>query len=298
MEIRETDFDGLRSLEITTSKLRLIAVTDLGPRIAFLGCRTGGNLLYWKVDEIGREGWRLLGGHRVWATRPLADESEDAYAADNDPCEVIQNDNSVTIIGAPHPFLKTRRGITLKPLDEQTFKVTSFIINTGPMLYSAGVWCPTCLDPSEGKQFGIPLGDRKLSWDIVKLVIPRTFAGHISRVNDSQITFNEDFMIVRPNGVEAKRMVMAPLGIIAMTWPAKQLSFIKQACFNPHGQYPHGCNLAVYIGPDNFMVELETYGEEQTLLPGDTIYHTETWKVVDNVLDWENPDEITELMHI
>ena len=99
-------------------------------------------------------------------------------------------------------------------------------------------------------------------------------------------------MIVRPNGVEAKRMVMAPLGIIAMTWPAKQLSFIKQARFNPHGQYPHGCNLAVYIGPGNFMVEMETYGEEQTLLPGNTINHTETWKVVDKVLDWQNPDQI------
>ncbi len=105
-------------------------------------------------------------------------------------------------------------------------------------------------------------------------------------------------MIVCPNGIKAKCMVMALLGTIEMTWPAKQLTFIKQARFSPRGQYPHGCHLIVYIGPDTFMVEMDTHGEEQTPLLGDTINHTETWKVVDKVLDRQNPDQITELMHI
>lgn len=298
MDTKKIDFDGLDALEITTSKLRMVMVTSTGPRIAFFGRGNGENLFYWKNDELGREGWRLGGGHRVWVTRPGADESEDAYADDNDMCQVSIEKDSVTAASPVHNRLKTSRGITVRELDPQTFEVTSFIKNCGPMLYSGGVWAPTCIDPSGGKQFGVPLGDRQLDWDVIKLVIPRAFAGHTSRVNDPQITFNEDFMIVNPNGIETKRMVMAPLGMIGMTWPAGNLSFIKRSHFNPLGQYPGGCNLAIYVGPGNFMVEMETFGEEQTLLPGNTMKNIETWKVVDEVLDWQQPTHMIELMSI
>jgi hypothetical protein len=296
MNTKHIDFDGLDALEVTTTRLRMVIVIGFGPRIAFLGHIDGENLFYWKNDDLGREGWRLGGGHRVWVTRPGGDESEDAYAEDNEACQVSIDADSITVTSPVHGRLKTSRGIVVRELDDRTFEVTSFIKNHGPMLYSGGVWSPTCIDPVGGKQIGILLGDRNLSWDVIKLVIPRTFAGHTSRVNDQQVSFNEDFMIVSPNGVETKRMVMAPLGIIAMTWPEKKLSFIKQTNFNPQGQYPMGCNLAVYVGPDNFMAEMETYGEEQTLLPGSTMQNTEIWKLIDDVLNWQDPDQLIGLM--
>lgn len=296
MNTKQIDFEGLPAIEINTSKLHMVVVTGMGPRIAYLGRIGGSNIFYWKNNDLGREGWRLVGGHRVWVTRPGADESEDAYADDNEPCDVTFHADSVTIESPVHSRLKTSRGMTIREVDDQTFEVTSFIKNQGPMLYSGGVWAPTCIDPLGGKQFAIPLGDRRLSWDIIKLVIPRTFAGHTSPVDDKQITFSEDLMIICPNGIETKRMVMAPRGIIAMTWPKEKLSFIKRSVYHPRGQYPLECNLAVYIGPDNFMVEMETYGEEQTLLPGSVIMNTETWKLIDESLDWQNPDHVIELM--
>jgi len=289
IQIQPTTFDGLDAIELLTPKLRLVVISALGPRIAFLGRPDGHNLLYWRNDDLGREGWRLLGGHRVWITRPGADESEDAYAADNDPCKVILRADGVRLTGGTHPFLKIERGLDIQVCDDHTLRVTSFLTNRGPMLYSGGVWAPTCTDPAGGKQYGILLGDRRQSWDIIKLVIPRNFAGHTSRVNDPQVQFNEEFMIITPQGVETKRVVMAPLGIIALSWPAEGLSFIKQSPYNPGGQYPLGCNLAVYIGPDNFMVEMETYGEERTVLPGETIENVETWRLVDTVFDWHSP---------
>ncbi len=289
-------FDGLRALEITTAQRRVIVTTDLGPRIASFGRLEGENLFYWKVNDLGREGWRLLGGHRVWATRPMADESEDAYAADNGPCDVSEADGVVTVTGALHPFLKTRRGVTIRSVDECTFEVTSFIRNESSMLYSAGVWCPTCIVPRPGMTFGVPLGDRGLSWDVVKLVIPRTWADHTSLVNDPQIRLEEEFMVVQPAGVEAKRSLWAPWGTIAMTWPERGLSFIKRTHSDPAGQYPLGCNLALYIGPGNFMVEMETYGEERTVMPGDTVVNVETWKLVDEVFDWQDPARLFSLV--
>jgi hypothetical protein len=295
MEAKRITFDGLKALEITTRKIKLVVITELGPRIAFFGLPNGENVFYWKNDLLGREGWRLLGGHRVWATRPGADESEDAYAADNEQCEIEESHGEWIITGAVHPFLQTRRGMRIRILNNESLEVNSFITNSGPMLYSGGVWNPTCILPRPGMEFGVPLGDRRLTWDIIKVVIPRTFAGHSSRINDSQITFNEDFMIVRPQGIETKRMIMAPLGILAMSWPEKGISFIKHAQFKPFAQYPLGCNLAIYNGPDNYMSEMETYGQERTLLPGETMTHKETWQLVNEVFDWQQVELFIDL---
>ncbi|MHC1785248.1 MAG: hypothetical protein AB9891_21300 [Anaerolineaceae bacterium] len=227
---------------MATSKIRLILTTDLGPRIAFWGKVDGPNLLYRKNDEIGREGWRLLGGHRVWVTRPLADESEDAYIPDNDPCEVETYPDGARVIGKIDPRLKIQREIEVHCLDETRVEVKSFLTNKGIMLFSGGVWTPTCLDPAGGKEIGMLLGDRAQSWDIIRMVIPRSFAGHTGRVNDPQIEMTEDIMIVRPEGVENKRMVYASAGGIAMTWPGHNLTFMKSSRYNPAGSFPLGCS--------------------------------------------------------
>ncbi len=296
MNARKVTFDGLEALEITTSQLRMVVVTQVGPRIAFLGKTGGDNLFYWKNDDQGREGWKLRGGHRVWATRPLADESEDAYAADNEPCQVETAGDVVRVTGAVHPFLKTARGVEIRSIDAGTFQVTNFVTNCGPMLYSGGVWALTCTNPSGGKTYGIPLGDRSKPWDLVEIIIPRAWDGHTSHVDDPQVRLNENFMIVKPEGVETKRMLMAPFGILAMTSPEQNLTFIKRSPYNPEGRYPLGCNLAIYVGPDNFMVEMETCAAERTVMSGETIVNSETWKVVDETFDWQSPERLVELM--
>lgn len=292
MNTRKVDFERCASLEVQTARLRLVVTLDRGPRIAFLGRPDGENLFYWQVDDKGKDDWRLLGGHRVWATRPMADESEDAYAADNEPCELAEVNGTITVTGALHPFLKTRRGVRIREVGEDAFEVTSFVHNAGPMLYSTGVWCIACIKPRPGMTFGIPLGDHQLTWDYVRIFFPRSWAGHSARVNDPQIRFNEEFMIVEPQGVETKRMLWAPRGILAMTWPEKGLSFIKRSKADVNGQYPQGCNLAVYVAPRNSMVEMESCAAERALMPGETALNVETWRVTDEVFDWSDPERV------
>ncbi|MGB8645762.1 MAG: hypothetical protein WCF84_11035 [Anaerolineae bacterium] len=296
MNVNRIQFDGLDALEITTSQVRLVAITALGPRIAFLGKRGGANLFYWKQDDKGYGGWRVYGGHRIWVTRPGADEAEDAYMPDNAPCRVEVAEKAVTLTGAMDPTFKVARGLRISVVDEITFRVTGFVTNNGPMLYSAGIWGLTCSDPSGGKEYGIPLYEPNGVWETARVVIPRKWAGHVASVNDSQISMNDEFMIIRPQGVESKRGIMAAPGIIAMTAPAQGLTLIKRAVFNPAGSYPMHCNLSFYIGPDNFMVEMETMGEERTILPGATLENTETWKIVDEVFDWQDSAHLRELM--
>lgn len=97
-----TNFDGLACVMLETESARMVVTTEMGPRIAFWGRPDGENLLYWDKNGYEREGWRLMGGHRVWVIRPMADESEDAYASDNAVCTVEQTAKSVTVTSPPH----------------------------------------------------------------------------------------------------------------------------------------------------------------------------------------------------
>lgn len=273
----KTLFDGLEAWEIEWGKWRMAVVSQCGPRIAFLGGEE--NLLYWHKDGVTRGEWRLRGGHRVWLTRPMADESEDTYLSDNQPCRVETRGNSITLTAPAHPVSRLERGLRIEAIAEGRFCVTSFVRNAGDLIYSGGVWAPTCVSP-EGGVMRIPLGEDGATWDVVKVIIPRVFAGNVSRLDDPQVTFEGSDLVVRPMGHVCKRCVWAPKGMVEMNWPQKGIRFRKTAQAERFGRYPlDGCNLAVFVGENNWMAELETYGPEQAILPGQTVEHGELWEL-------------------
>lgn len=279
MQINEITFDGLRAREITDGRFRMVAVTQCGPRIAFLGERDGDNILYWNKDGVARGSWRLMGGHRVWLTRPMADESEDTYLDDNAECTVVAFENGITVTAPAHPQHRLERGMTVEWLSEGRYRVTSFLKNAGSMIYSGGVWSPTCVNP-DGKVLRIPLGEDGATWDIVRIVVPRVFAGNTQRLDDPQVRFEGDDMVITPKGTLLKRCVCAPKGSIRMTWPQKGLAFTKTSAYVKNARYPlGGCNLAVFVGQDNWMAEMESYGVEQSIIPGQTISNAEDWEI-------------------
>lgn len=279
MNIQKTIFDGLESVELLTAEWRMVMVTGCGPRIAFLGrIDSEENILYWDKDNVSRNDWKLHGGHRVWITRPMADESEDTYMADNDPCELETGDNFACATAPPHSFTKLSRGIRIDCLGDNSFRVTNFIRNDGNMIYSGGVWSPTCINPA-GKTIRIPLGEDS-TWDIVKVVIPRKFGGNTVLLNDPQVSFSEEEMIIKPAGILTKRCVCAPKGKIKLEWPEENIVFTKSSKYQRDGHYPlDGCNIAVFVGADNWMGEMETYGIEQSIRPGETIKNEEVWNL-------------------
>ena len=255
----QTRFDGLDALTFCQGQWRITAVSEMGPRIAFLG--EDENLLYWRKDGMVRGDWRLHGGHRVWLTRPMADESEDTYLSDNAPCAVRLDGDILTLTAPAHPVHRLERGFTIEPLEEGRFRVTSFVKNTGELIYSGGVWAPTCVVP-DGRELRIPLGQEGTSWDLVKVVIPRVFAGNTLALDDPQVRFEQNDLVLRPAGKVCKRCAWAPQGRVELHWPPLD-----------------GCNVAVFAGEGNWMAELETYGPEQPILPGQTVAHTEIWEL-------------------
>lgn len=295
MDYKETNFAGKKAIEIKTSFFRMIVITESGPRIAFFGKLNGENLFFWDDKNYSRGEWKLMGGHRIWATRPGADESEDAYRPDNFPCEIQNNRDSLTILGNNDQIFNTRRGINLKIENDNRVLVDNFVINTGDMLYSAGVWSLTCTNPKPSRKYGIPIGNGS-EWDCFRFIIFRKWAGgHRCSVNDPQITFTEDMLLINPKGIETKRMIESHSGIIAMDAPDQQTTFIKKVTYQPNANYPMGCNLAFYIGQENFMVEMETMGSEITLKPKDSVHSIETWVLTKKALGLDNSEKLLKI---
>ena len=279
-EFRRTTFGGLRAVELRTRSLRLVAVVSGGPRLAFLGRPKGDNLLLWEPGRHGRGKWDLMGGHRLWTTRPGADEAEETYVADNAPCRVELDRGGCTLTAAPEPSSATRRGMRLRVPAPDRIEIEHFIRNEGAMLWSGGLWGLTCTVPGEGGRYTIPLGDGS-GWDTAGMVVFRRWGGGhgTGGFEDTQFRLTEDALVLEPGGRENKRMIRADPGVIAMHAPRLGLVFAKRAAYAPSlaAGYPMGTNLALYVGPRNFMVEMETMGPAATLKPGEELTHTETW---------------------
>ncbi len=293
--VAEVEFDGIQAVEITTAGLRLVATRDFGPRIASLGKPDGDNILLWDPETYTRGDWDLRGGHRVWVARPMADECEDTYATDNGPCELEIIDGGFRLTGTENPANCTRRGFAVRVLNDTTLEVDNFVTNTGEMLYSGALWALTCSLPSKDTRYGIPIGNGS-EWDAFTLVSFRRWGGHgEGGFEDPQVTVSGDLMIVDPAGVENKRMLMSHHGIIAMCDAHRSLTFAKKVASGGPGSYPLNCNMAFYVGPDNFMVEMETLGTENTLRPGESLHHLETWVLQDGAASLNSAQTLVDL---
>lgn len=280
--VQRIKFIGQAAIELRTAKLRLVALTAKGPRIAFWGRPQGANLLLWQPGKYRRGDWDLMGGHRLWVSRPGADEAEETYAADNRPCTVKTFANGFTVTAAVDPVLLTQRGFTVTAHGEDRVELEHFVINHSAMLWSGGLWAITSTLPLGGTTYSVPLGDGS-SWDYATVVAIRTW-GHnqgVKTFNDPQFGFTDDSFYLHPGGRESKRMIKADPGIIGMHDPAQKLVFAKHAAYLPDANYPLGTNVALYVGNDNFMAEMESMGPFATVKPGHTLKHTETWVLRD-----------------
>ncbi|MDD5626414.1 MAG: hypothetical protein PHW01_00140 [Patescibacteria group bacterium] len=298
-KVEEIKKDGtLQEVVFTTDGGYKIGVTiGIGPRIHHFGLQNKDNLLFWDNQERCRGGWFLYGGHRVWTHRPGADETEEAYAPDNKPCYFGAMDRTWGFWGAQDSVFKIQRGFSITEAGSGAIDVESFIRNGSDMLWSGGVWALTCIDPI-GKSFAVPLGG-KGDWSTVPMVIFKRWAGHTSRVNDPQFQpdARDELMIIEPRGIEAKRMFAVHQGWIGCYAPHAGCSFFKIAKFETalEERYPRGCNVALYIGLENFMVEMETMSPWVTLKPGEMCAHKETW-VLTEPIPWDQTDRIEKVL--
>lgn len=282
LSIKRIKFGGAAAIELTTPAVRLVALTAKGPRIAFWGRPGGANLLLWEPGKYFSGSWELMGGHRLWVSRPGADEAEETYAADNQPCTSKLHADGFTVTAAVDPVLRTQRGFTVRVRAADRIELEHFVINHSAMLWSGGLWAITSTLPVIGTTYSVPLGDGS-AWDYATVIAIRTW-GHgqgVKTFNDPQFGFTDDSFYLHPAGRESKRMLKADPGVVGMHDPVQKLVFAKHAAYDPQANYPLGTNLALYTGHNSFMAEMESMGPFATVKPGHSLKHTETWVLRD-----------------
>ena len=275
LRIRDIDCAGHRGLELVAGGVRMILVTAVGPRISWFGFESGENLLYWDDAGAERRGdWRLYGGHRLWVTRPGADESSEVYDPDNERC-AVQRDADGVIVTAPANLHAIETTVAVH-VEDGRWTIAHRLRNVGDLLWSGGAWPLTCTRPIADTRYRIPLGGGPASWDVATIIVPLRWGGtHSSRLDDPQFSFTRDALEVTARNDEAKRMVLAPHGTIEMADPRGL--FRKAAPFEIDATYPLDTNLAIYLAPAAAMVEMESMSPQRTLRPGDVLEHVETW---------------------
>lgn len=293
MKIEKTKFSGHEAIELKTSRIRMRITTSMGPRIAFFGKTGGENLFWWKEKKPPKNVFDVMGGHRVWVTRPGADENEETYRPDNGQCEVRTGKDNVTVTSEEDPVFKTRRGIKLTVESENRLKVDQFITYNGSMLYSAGVWGLSCTSFAKGRAYAVPLFDDS-PWDCFRYVIFRKWGGGIRPFtveSNSQFIFEDEMLIIKPKGLVTKRMLESHYGIMAMDAPDQDTTFIRKTDYKSGASYPLGCNFAFYVAKNNLFVEMETMSPEVTLKAGETVHSEETWILTDKALGTDSAEK-------
>ncbi|MCA1664988.1 MAG: hypothetical protein LC659_12075, partial [Myxococcales bacterium] len=233
--------------------------------------------------------------HRLWVTRPGADEAEETYAADNAPCRVDAGDGEIAA-AAPVDASGIEKTLRVRVVGDGELVVEHVLRNCGDMLWSGGAWALSCTRPRRGDSYGIPLGSDD-EWDAFSVVVPRRWGGgHTSLVADKQLDWHEHALVVRPTGRECKRMLQAPRGMVGMTSSRERVAFVKRASWDEAGDYPLGTNIAFYVGPRSFMVEMETMSPLRQLKPGASLGHVERWQLR-RPIDWRDERAVERLLH-
>lgn len=288
MPVRTCTHAGFAAVELTTPALRLVAVHGTGPRIAWLSPAGGDNILFWDEHQPlkyvrepeAKRPWGLRGGHRVWTARFGADEDEQTYANDDaaGTCEI--SGDGFTVTGAICGETRSQRSITVRQLRPDRIEVVNRIVNTGNMLLGCGLWALTCSKPGPDTRYVIPLGDGS-SWDTATITVFRAWAGHgTGSFREDQFELIDDAYVLSPKGRETKRMISSPAGAIAMVDAKRDLTFAISTPWEQRATYPAQANLAMYVGPNNFMVEMETMGPHVVLKSGQSLEHRQEWTLV------------------
>lgn len=279
-------------VRLTDGRVELVAASDVGPRILWLGVVGGENLFGGLQEEWGLTGgeeWRLYGGHRFWHSPEAKPRS---YYPDNGPLQVeVEGENALYLIQPPEPTTGMQKTIGLT-LTEDHVEVVHTLTNEGLWPVDAAPWALSVMATNSLAIIPQPQGDpetllpnRTLTlWPYTDMTDPRVHWGR------KFITLRQDPAIAQP----IKMGLNAEDGWCACL--VGDTLFLK--CFDYFADvlYPdNGCTVESYTN-DRFL-ELETLGPMVYLEPGDSATHVERWYLFEHTrCDVSDEDDVERML--
>lgn len=267
----------IETITFSLGQFEAEVATNAGPRVTGFR-RPGGSDLFARLGDAGIDDpsvgrFRFLGGHRLWRAPEVPTVT---YQPDDAAVDLFRDGPRLTIAGAPDHDGIVKRVVLME--EGERAVVAHELENTGSQQIEVAPWAITQFTP--GGTAYMPLGPAARDLNSVlpdrRLVLwPYTDWGAPElRLGAEMITISaSDRSAKLKIGTENNR-----------GWIAYHLDnelFVKWA--NPHDHaaayVDKGASIQCYR--DERFLELETLGPLRTLSPGDTVVHSETWRLFD-----------------
>lgn len=274
-------------LRLTDGRVELVVTTDVGPRIIRFGKPNGPNVFGEFADQLGLRGgtkWRIYGGHRLWIAPEIKPIT---YAPDNRPVKWEWDGKQLALEQEPDQPSQLQKRIRIR-FERGGVRLEHELVNKSRKTFEIAPWAMsvmakagTAVMPQE------PYGSHEKNLLPCRPLVLWKY----TKMNDPRWRWGEKVMMLRqdPSATSPQKIGFRS----SPAWLAYLLphgTFIKRHPFDPNAVYPDmGCNAEVFTNAD--ILELETLGPLQTLKPGKSLRHMETWRLFDEVL--ESTDEET-----
>ncbi|MCQ2436236.1 MAG: hypothetical protein MJ101_04955 [Clostridia bacterium] len=271
-----------KCLMITNGIIEILTTVDVGPRIIKCNLTGKHNLMFndierkvtHDVSELYGEdkAWYIYGGHRIWLS---PEKFPDTYYPDND--KVVYATTATGAVFKPlrqtNTDLQCELKIEMSP-DEPTATITHTITNCGKKDVTGSVWCLSVMDKDGTAIVPMPQEDTGLLSNRSIVLWPYT------KMSDSRAVWGDKYIALRQNS-EAKDAFKVGLNNTAhvAAYINKGQAFIKDFDVNhPNGNYPdRGCSCELYTA--EYFLECESISEIKTLKRGESMTHTERWRL-------------------
>jgi hypothetical protein len=272
-----------RCLELANGHIRLIATTEVGPRILFCGPPGGPNLFKEFPKQAGKlkprspdpqnRDWLPWGGHRLW----IAPEGDHCYDADNQPVTVELLGPDAVRLTAPEELAHGwQRGMEIHLLPGQPrARIIHRLTALRPLTTPCALWALSIMDaggcaripqPPPGSHPEDLLPNRNLIvWPYVSLQDPRLTLGS--------------------SHWEVRQQPPGPPLKIGLLHRQSSVDYLNQGWrFTTHfppvedKAYPDlGVNCEIFTNPE--ILEVESLSPLLTLDAGQTATHTIEWSI-------------------
>lgn len=292
-----------KCLRLDNGRIEAYITLDVGPRIIKFNASGFENLMFndasrcVDVSSVFGEGekWHTYGGHRTWIS---PEEMPRTYYPDNSPVkyEIENYDGKVKVLLTPPPQRVTNMQLRLLVTmaeEGNTLKIDHYLKNIGKETVRKGIWGITVTDVGGIAVLRQPERNVALLPDRQVVFWPYT------RMNDERILLGEKYIAVQQDPADTQ----VPAKIGYTNFEGKLYCFNKGQAMSisydsdySKGEYPDfGVSSEIYT--NKAILEIESLGHIGNILPGKTVFHTETWTVCPcNLKPGLNEEEIDRAM--
>ncbi len=267
--------------QISNGTIKLIATTDVGPRIIWFGFEGGANE-FREVPEhaglTGGEEWRSYGGHRLWHA---PEKRPRTYLPDNQQVSFEYTERGLLLRQSIEPQTGLQKEIELSLGDHNSVRVTHRLHNQGLFGVELAPWALSVMAPGGVAIFPLP---ERGSHPEHLLPSSTLTLWPYTDLSDHRWTFGRQYVLLRQDATCQTPQKIG--GENSVGWCAYARAgnlFVKKFEFQPGAVYPdRGCNVEIFTNQK--MLELETLGPLAKIEPGESAAYVEEWHLIGGVL--------------